>query len=202
MRIIDARGKACPIPVVMAKNEIEKNGAGFLITVDDMIAVKNIEKLSKSKCVDFSYNQKDDYFEINLNPGDGKPVETSNEDISCPINGGEKTGGNVIFIKSEAIGSGDEDLGKKLMEMFLFSLTEADNVPKAIVLMNGGVKLSTVNQSTCEHLSTLSKLGTEIVSCGACLNFFNLQDEVKVGKISNMFEISEIFLNAPKVISM
>ena len=31
--------------------------------------------------------------------------------------------------------------------------------------------------------------GTQIVSCGTCLDFYNLKDQVKVGTIGNMYDI-------------
>ena len=45
-RIIDAKGKNCPIPVIMAKKEIDNGGEAFVVEVDNAIAVENLKKLA------------------------------------------------------------------------------------------------------------------------------------------------------------
>jgi len=48
-KVLDAAGKECPIPVIIAKKEIEANHADFDIIVDNDIAVQNLTKLASSK---------------------------------------------------------------------------------------------------------------------------------------------------------
>ena len=40
----------------------------------------------------------------------------------------------------------------------------------------------------------------EIVNCGTCLDFFKLKDDLKVGSITNMYDIVERMEKAEKVI--
>lgn len=51
MRKVDARGDACPLPVVKAKKAIaELNGAGEVeVLVDNEIAVQNLTKMAQQK---------------------------------------------------------------------------------------------------------------------------------------------------------
>lgn len=51
MRKVDARGDACPLPVVKAKKAIaELNGAGEVeVLVDNEIAVQNLTKMARQK---------------------------------------------------------------------------------------------------------------------------------------------------------
>ena len=49
MLVIDAMGKACPIPVIMAKKEIDGGKSEFIVTVDNKIAVENLKKLATSQ---------------------------------------------------------------------------------------------------------------------------------------------------------
>ncbi len=46
---IDAKGKACPMPVILAKKEIDGGCAAFVVEVDNETAVKNLQKLAESQ---------------------------------------------------------------------------------------------------------------------------------------------------------
>ena len=46
-------GYACPMPVIMAKKEIETNHGNFVIIVDNPIAVENLKKLSLTEDTEF-----------------------------------------------------------------------------------------------------------------------------------------------------
>ena len=50
-KIVDARGLACPLPVVNAKKAAEELKAGDVLTVlvDNEIAVQNLQKFAKQK---------------------------------------------------------------------------------------------------------------------------------------------------------
>jgi len=45
---IDARGRACPEPVVMTKAAVEQHPGGVSVLVDDICAVENISRFAKS----------------------------------------------------------------------------------------------------------------------------------------------------------
>jgi sulfur relay (sulfurtransferase) complex TusBCD TusD component (DsrE family) len=42
--------------------------------------------------------------------------------------------------------------------------------------------------------------GVEIVSCGTCIDFYGLKDKIRVGSISNMYEIIQSLLEADRLI--
>ena len=67
MTTIDAKGKNCPIPVIMAKAEIDKGICDFNIEVDNKTAVHNLEKLAKSQGYTVCVNEFDNYFDIHFN---------------------------------------------------------------------------------------------------------------------------------------
>ena len=75
-----------------------------------------------------------------------------------------------------------------------------DKLPKSVLLYNGGVKLSTEGSDSIEDLKELEEKGVEILSCGTCLNFYNLQDKLKVGKVTNMYSIVEEMSGATNII--
>ena len=58
-KTFDARGMACPLPVVNAKKESEEmtNGGTLIILVDNEIAVQNLTKFGNSKGFTVSIKQ-------------------------------------------------------------------------------------------------------------------------------------------------
>lgn len=199
MKTIDAKGKACPLPVVMAKKEIENGTANFDIVVDDMIAVTNIQKLAKTKGALMTYKEQDGCFVVSITTSEENCEECEtviNEVVNAP------KGHWTLFVSKEFMGTGDDVLGKKLIDMFLYTLTETEDLPKNIIFMNGGVKITCFDEQAIEHLKVLNKLGVKIVVCGTCINFFGIEKDLKIGEISNMYEITELLQEAPKVITL
>jgi peroxiredoxin family protein len=68
--------------------------------------------------------------------------------------------------------------------------------------MNSGVKLVVEGSEALENIQKLSELGIEIISCGTCLDYYNIKDKLKVGIIGNMYTIVEYMNNAAKVINI
>ena len=106
----------------------------------------------------------------------------------------------VVVLSSDKMGEGDEELGKVLIKGFIYAITQLDKYPKAVLLYNSGVKLSSEGSDSLEDLKVLEKHGVEILSCGTCLNFYNLQDKLQVGKVTNMYSIVEELAGATNVI--
>ena len=53
-----------------------------------------------------------------------------------------------------------------------------------------------------EILKKLEEKGVEIISCGTCLDYYELKEKLLVGEISNMYTIYETLFNAGKVINI
>lgn len=206
-KIINAKGKACPIPVIMAKKEIEGGNNSFVVEVDNNIAVQNLQKLANSQGF-VSTSEEDNglckvYFEKDPDKLIGKEeYEKSNEILNELEENKRHLGTWSVFIGKEIIGAGNEELGKSLMKMYFYTISEGDNLPKSILFMNDGVKVPTLNEQAIEHLIDLEKKGVKILVCGACLNFYGLEEKLKVGKISNMYDITNSMHEVTKVITL
>ena len=196
-KIIDAKGKNCPIPVIMAKKEIDNGTDAFIIEVDNSIAVENLKKLAKSQGFFTSVKENGENFSVGFNKNceECKEILDKLEEISL-------VGNWAVFIGKEIIGAGIEELGKNLMKMFFYTLSESDDLPKYLLFMNDGVKVPTLNEQAIEHLREIENKGTEIMVCGACLNFYNLEDKLGAGKVSNMYDISNAMKEVNKVITL
>jgi len=110
--------------------------------------------------------------------------------------------GTVIFIRSESIGRGDDELGSNLMLNFMHHLSEAENAPDVIIMMNAGVKLVVGDSEILDSLRQLENRDVTILACGTCLDFFRIRNRQSVGRASNMPEITRTLLAASRVITI
>lgn len=186
-KTIDCRGIACPMPVIMAKKELENEEKITLeVNVDNIEAKENLTRLAKSMNLEVEYveNSKDDILVRIIKTGKEEKKNQKDEKMT-------------ILIKSRNLGIGDEKmyedgedvLGGNLMKTFIYSLTESHPYPKKIMFVNTGVYLTTKNEETIKNLKLLEEGGTEILSCGICLNYYNLKEKLAVGQIGNMYDI-------------
>lgn len=201
-KIIDAMGKACPMPVIMAKKEIEANHDSFIITVDNAIAVENLKKLATSQNYDAAVSGSGERFEVRFIT-DGREIpETEMNVMPDGSSAAFGTGKWVVFMGKDYIGEGDYELGNALVKMFFYTLFQADDVPESILFMNSGVKLPSLDEQVVAHLQALEDRGVKILVCGTCLDYYKLKDNLKIGEISNMYDITEKMSAASKVITL
>ncbi len=202
MKLIDAVGKACPIPVIMAKKEIEEGATEFLIIVDNKMAVENLKRLANNQGFGIQAEEKAGKFYVSF----GKDCEQCEEVLEQfekeQKYSGEDKKDYVIFVGKDYVGEGDHTLGRSLIQMFLYTLTQSKELPKAILFMNGGVKLAVEDEQCIEHLLHLSEKEVGIFVCGTCLNYYGIADKLKVGTVSNMYDIVEQMQRAGKVITI
>ena len=196
-KFIDAKGKNCPMPVIMAKKVIDSGVKFFEIEVDNKIAVENLKKLANSQGFITRVEENNSYFKVDFSNG-----YEEYEEVLVKVEDKKPLGNWSIFVNKEIIGAGNDELGKSLMKMFIYTISEGEDLPKSILFMNGGVKVPTLNDQAIEHLKVLQDKGVELLICGACLNFYGLEEKLEVGKISNMYDITNSMKEASKVITI
>jgi len=206
-KIIDAKGKNCPMPVIMAKKEIDGGNKRFVVEVDNNIAVQNLRKLANSQGFITELKEDNETFKVHFSKfSDVTSSEDEGEECNEILDKIEENknalGTWSVFIGKEIIGAGNEELGKSLMKMYFYTISEGEDLPKSVLFMNDGVKVPTLNEQAIEHLKELEKKGVEILVCGACLNFYGLEENLKVGKVSNMYDITNRMKEASKVITL
>lgn len=188
-KYIDARNKECPLPVIMTKKALDSGENDITVAVSNKIAVENLTRLAQNSGFDANVSTLSDYFEVSFGVG-ANPV--------CKIDTSKDT---AFFITRDVLGSGSDELGGNLMKMFLYTLSESDDIPKYVIFINAGVKLTT-NDSLLPSLTELKNKGCEIFACGTCLNFYELSEAVKIGTVSNMYDIVEKLQSVSKVITI
>ena len=195
--IIDARGKACPTPVIMAKKAISAGESSFTVLVDNTTAVENLKRLAANQGFDAAAAEAEGVFSVAFTrTGCAACEEAVNSPLPAP--GGDW----AVFVGRDIIGDGDRELGTNLMRMFFYTLAQSDDLPRSVLFMNAGVKLPTEDEQVIEHLKTLVEKGVEVQVCGTCLNFYGLSDKLAVGAVSNMYDIVSQMQAAAKVITV
>ncbi|MBQ3287692.1 MAG: sulfurtransferase TusA family protein [Firmicutes bacterium] len=67
MKQIDARGYACPMPVIMVQKEVKASAPAELqVLVDDKCAVENVTRFGESQGYSVTWREVEDEFELTL----------------------------------------------------------------------------------------------------------------------------------------
>lgn len=205
-KIVDARGLACPLPVVNAKKAVEEmNGDGILsVFVDNEIAVQNLQRFAQYKgfeCTDEKKAEKEYEVIIQVTQTAKETSAEEPEMLDCAeCNPDSRKKGMVVVLSANVMGIGDEKLGKALMKAFVFALTKQDALPETIVCYNTGAYLSIEDADTLEDLKILESEGVNILTCGTCLDFYGIKEKLAVGSVTNMYEIVETMENARSIV--
>ncbi|WP_297055231.1 sulfurtransferase-like selenium metabolism protein YedF [Thermosulfurimonas sp.] len=196
MREIDCRGLACPQPVLETKEALEglSEGEVLRVLVDNEAAVQNVSRFVSSQGYPLQVKEEAGYFILEVvKKGSGRPVEG----VSC-----ERPEGifRVILVDSDRMGEGDEELGRKLLLNFLRTLPQVSPLPQALVFYNRGVFLTVEGSPVLSVLRELEEKGVKIFSCWTCLSHYDLEDKLRVGQASNMYEILSLLMRADRVL--
>ncbi len=200
MKIVDARGKACPQPVLMTKKEADAGEVELTVIVDNETARENILKLGSKLQFNSSVEKKDDGIYIQFAKGSSGLPEgpATNSAGSKQVNmAGDKKG---FVVGSDKLGKGSDELGKILMKSFLYTISETKPYPEFIIFLNSGVKLTVSGSESLDDLRKIEQAGVKIVSCGTCLDFFEIKDKLEVGSISNMYDIVELITESDNAV--
>jgi selenium metabolism protein YedF len=182
---INAIGDVCPIPVIKAKKALKEN-SGIMVTVDNEIATQNLAKMAEQLGFQVKIEQRSNVkFDVAIFSKD----ELLSEKKLLPIN---EENQYIVVIDAKTMGSGNDELGYLLLKGFIYSLTEQDRLPNDVIFYNGGAWLTTTGSEVLDDLKALKDAGVGILTCGACLDYFDLKEQLAVGEITNMYHILEL----------
>ncbi|MDA3050163.1 sulfurtransferase-like selenium metabolism protein YedF [Campylobacter sp. JMF_02 ED1] len=187
---LDCRNLACPEPVLRIKKALNdlKIGESLEILVNDIAPKKNIERFLKKNNLDADISINGDETTIKVVKTDDLQDE-SIEEYVCDTPTSTKS--KVVFLNEEFCGSGD--VGKVLLSKFLGAMLNLEQKPAKVICVNNAVFITTNRaHPSFEPLKKLSEAGTQILSCGSCLESYKLVDKLALGEISNAYEIMKI----------
>ena len=67
-------------------------------------------------------------------------------------------------------------------------------------MYNSGAYTTCEGSLSLEDLENLKKEGVKILTCGTCLDFYGIKDKLKVGEVTNMYDIVTTMEQASLVI--
>lgn len=193
--IIDAKGKPCPQPVILAKQAMAGGESEFIVEVDNTTAVGNLQRLAGNQGFTAEVTEGEGVYRLAF-------TRTGEAPACIEVDEGVQPRTYSVFVGRDIVGDGDRELGTNLMRMFFYTLTQSEDLPASISFMNAGVKLPAGDEQVVQHLKVLAEKGVEILVCGTCLNFFGIADQLQVGAVSNMYDIVTRMQAAGKVISL
>lgn len=108
----------------------------------------------------------------------------------------------AIVINQDSMGSGDPQLGKKILGTFLTKAGGAFRDLEAVVFYNSGVRCLAEGSAYLPQLSTLDEQGVDLIACGTCVDAFELRDRLRIGEIGSMDRILTELEQVAKVITI
>lgn len=231
MAVVDAMGMVCPQPVIMAARALDDlvaTGAvreGVDVLVDNMVAVENLKRLAASRgCAAEVAQMGKASWRVAISIGDVSSSASVSPSFSLPgaildpaiVRSSFALGvagrpvpapsvavaGKTVAVGAESMGNGNRELGSILMKGLIYAFANASTPPAKMVFFNGGARLTCMGSASIDDLKELEAAGCEILTCGTCLDFYGIKDELAVGGVTNLYQISEMLLAPEGVVSL
>ncbi|MBU1611483.1 MAG: sulfurtransferase-like selenium metabolism protein YedF [Proteobacteria bacterium] len=205
---IDCKGLSCPQPVLKCKECVDAERPDRIeVIVDNAAALENVSRFLTSQgyvtttdTIGESIIILADRSEADIRQCHPTPAASPAPPVLSEADDREER--IVVFLSQDKIGSGDGELGEKLMQNFLLTLPELGSSLWRIILVNSAIYLSTDEHPCLDSLVRLAENGVEILVCGTCLDFFGQLEAKRVGETTNMLDVVMSFSMASKTIQL
>ncbi|HVN96606.1 MAG TPA: sulfurtransferase-like selenium metabolism protein YedF [Syntrophorhabdaceae bacterium] len=199
---INAKGLACPEPVILAKKALETSNE-ITVLVDNATAVENIKRLAAGAgCSVEVARESGGIFRVDLKKEGGRATDEAAPDyLSCPADVSLPAFGPTVFvIAADTMGKGSDELGVTLMKAFIHTATELKAGPDVMIFYNSGAKLAAEGSDFLDDLKKLEDKGVKMLVCGTCVNYYNLTGKIAAGEVSNMYDIAVTLSGAGRIV--
>lgn len=195
---VDGKGLLCPQPLILTRKALKKSetGESLVIECDNRTAYQNIITYLEDQALSPAGTEMNGLFRIEVI---NEPT-LKDEAVQITEGVGVKSSAYVVVVSSDRMGEGDPQLGTILMKGFLNALNEQPVLPTHLVFYNAGAKMATKDSGVYSSLQLLEESGVQILVCGTCADFYGIKEQLGVGKISNMFTITETMVKAGHVV--
>lgn len=199
MQTVDGKGLLCPQPLILTRKALKNCLPGEVLRIecDNNTAFNNIMTYLKDQSLSPVGTEEDGIFHIEVV---NQSVRQNEDTGACSIDPGLCSSAYIVVLGSDRMGEGDPQLGSLLMKGFLNALHEQQLLPTHLVFYNSGVKLTTIDSGVSSSLKSLENSGVEILICGTCVDFYDIRSQLAVGRISNMFTITETMAKTGHVV--
>ena len=199
--LIDAKGLACPEPVILTKKALDACD-DVTVLVDNETALENVKRLaSSSGCAVEVTKEEGGVFRMHLKKkedartGGGASPECLRSETAP-----HAAGPTVFVFVSNVMGHGNDELGTLLMKAFIHTAVDLEHRPDVMIFYNTGVKLTASDSDVIDDLKALEGKGVKLLICGTCVNYFNLTGMIGTGTISNMYDIAGTLSIAGRIV--
>jgi selenium metabolism protein YedF len=191
------QGLSCPQPVLKTKAYLDENpeATTICVVVDNGASAENVLRFLEHQGFEANLRREENEFEVTAARSGLQPEVISK-------NGTDDHAKTLIVITNDTVGSGDRELGSKLMSSFIKTLPELGNSLWRIIFLNEGIKLTVEGAHTLIALKQLEAQGVSMLVCGTCLEHYKLLEKKKVGETTNMLDVVMSHQFAEKVINM
>ena len=202
MTEIDVRDLACPGPVLKLRDMLNAGEREITMHVADELCRSNVTRFAGSRNARVEVEDPGDgTFVVSIKAAEDSSGDRFGEEAfmvsEAPVT---QTGPRLVQITAGTMGSGDDELGALLLRSFLKTQAELEQKPDAILFYNDGVKLCCEGSYLLDDLRSLEAAGVEIIACGTCLNFFELSEQLRVGRVTDMLEIAGRLAEAGSIV--
>jgi len=202
MQIIDTSGEQCPAPLIATKRALKEALAGdsFQVITDNQTSFSNISRFLSDNNTEFAYETTNGIWTLTITKGNTGILNTNPEKYCTTEIPHFSHGDFVIAFTSDKMGEGDEELGHLLIGNFINAVKDLDILPDKIVFYNKGVTLGSENSPVIDQLKEIEKMGVTLLLCATCVKYYSLEEKIKIGTLSNMFEITQALAGASHVL--
>jgi len=153
---VDAKGLACPQPVVLTKKAIDKIAEGeVFVVVDNESAKENVTRMAIANGCSVTVTDKDSgVVELHII----KSPSIRSKSKEKPLADTAQQGPVVYFFDADFIGPNME-LGKVLVNGFLSAIPSLPDTPGTIILISNAVRLATEGSYALAALTGLEQAG-------------------------------------------
>ena len=192
------REQACPHPVLKTKEIVDQGDAQQLtVLVDNDAARQNVSRFLERSGYEVQVAAHGIEFAVTGIRGQESvtltPEDTWEETATRKI---------LVLVGTDRLGTGDDDLGRKLIASFIGTLKEMGRELWCLVLLNAGVKLAVADSEMLASIQELEREGVMVLVCGTCLTHFQLLEQKQVGETTNMLDIVTHMQLADQVIPL
>lgn len=203
MKTVDTRGLTCPAPLIKTRQGLNEAAPDetVQIIIDNTTSLGNVRRYLSDNKLSFMVKEEGELAIVTVTRGEITEIR-ANETDYCAVDALASSGrrNTVVAITSEKMGSGDDELGTKLMVSFFRTLVMLEPAPVSVVFYNAGVKLAVEDSPVLEHIRELTEKGTIVYLCSTCISHFGLRERLPVGSFSDMYQILNILKDADHII--